>query len=278
MTKPLVWLLALSATPGLAAVTDRQCTDILQHALTASNPETRKIAVVALSLAATKGPLFAQFEQMLEDKDVEVRLAVVEGLQDMKTKAAIAALHTALHDATPEVTFAAAKALFALNDPAGKEALLAVLAGDNKAASGFISREKRQAIRMMHTPRTTILFAVREGAGLAGVPGLGMGISSMQQILTDPGISGRATAALLLGKDKDQATLDALEDALIDKDFRVRAAAVHALALRNDPALRADLEPLIDDAKEEVRLRAAAAILRLAAIPAPAPKKRAAKQ
>jgi HEAT repeat protein len=278
MTKPLVWLLALSAAPGLAAVTDRQCTDILQHALTASNPETRKIAVAALSLAATKGPLFAQFEKMLEDKDVEVRLAVVEGLQDMKTREAIAALHKALNDSTPEVTFAAAKALWALNDPAGKEALLAVLAGDNKTASGFISKEKRQAIRMMHTPRTTILFAVRQGAGLAGVPGLGMGISSMQQILTDPGVSGRATAALLLARDKDQATLDALQDALIDKDFRVRAAAVHALALRNDPALRADLEPLIDDAKEEVRLRAAAAILRLSAIPAPAPKKSAAKR
>jgi len=43
MTKPLVWLLTLSAAPGLAAVTDRQCTDVLQHALTASNPETRKL-------------------------------------------------------------------------------------------------------------------------------------------------------------------------------------------------------------------------------------------
>jgi len=47
--------------------------------------------------------------------------------------------------------------------------------------------------------------------------------------------------------------------------------------LRNDPALRADLEPLIADVKEEVRLRAAAALLRLAAIPVakkPAAKKR----
>jgi HEAT repeat protein len=98
----------------------------------------------------------------------------------------------------------------------------------------------------------------------------------MQQILTDPSVSGRATAALLLGKDKDKATLDALKDALSDKDFRVRAAAVHAIALRNDPTLRADLEPLINDDKEEVRLRAAAALLRLSAIPMP--KKPAAKR
>jgi HEAT repeat protein len=276
MIKPLAWLLTLSAAPGLAAVTDRQCTDLLQHALTASNPETRKMAVVALSLAATRGPLFTQLEQMLQDKDVDVRLAVVEGLADLKTKPAIASLHTALDDATPEVSFAAAKALWALNDPAGKQALLAVLAGDNKTASSFFSKEKRQALRMMHTPRTTILFAVQKGAVFAPVPGLGMGISSMQQILTDPTVSGRATAALLLGRDKDKATLEALEDALVDKDFRVRAAAVHSLALRNDPALRADLEPLVQDVKEEVRLRAAAALLRLSAIPAA--KKRQAKR
>jgi HEAT repeat protein len=278
MTKPIVWLLTLSAAPGLAAITDQQCTDLLQHALTASNPETRKIAVVALSLAATSGPLFTQLEQMLQDKDLDVRLAVVEGLAGVKTKAAIAALHTALNDATPEVSFAAAKALWALGDPAGKQVLLAVLAGENKTASGFFTKEKRQALRMMHTPRTTILYAVRQGVGFAPVPGLGMGISSMQQILTDPSVSGRATAALLLGKDKDKATVEALEDALLDKDFRVRAAAVHSLALRNDPALREDLAPLVQDEKEEVRLRAAAALLRLSAIPRPKPGKPAGKR
>ena len=83
---------------------------------------------------------------------------------------------------------------------------------------------------------------------------------------------------MLLGKDKDKATLDALEDALVDKDFRVRAAAVHSIALRNDPALREDLEPLIQDEKEEVRLRAAAALLRLSAIPKPKPSTPAAKR
>jgi len=269
MTKPLLWLLTLMAAPCVGAVTDQQCTDLLKQALAANNPETRKMAVVALSLAATSGPLFTQLEQMLKDKDLEVRLAVVEGLQDVNTKPAIAALHTALADPTPEVSFAAAKALWALNDPAGKQALLAVLEGDNKTSSGFYTKEKRQAIRMMHTPRTTILYAVRQGVGFAPVPGLGMGIASMQQILSDPSVSGRAAAALLLSKDRDKATLDALEDALIDKDFRVRAAAVHALALHNDRGLRVELEPLIADDKEEVRLRAAAALLRLSTIPAP---------
>ena len=76
--------------------------------------------------------------------------------------------------------------------------------------------------------------------------------------------SGRAAAALMLATEKDQATLEGLRDALSDTDWSVRAAAVHSLALRRDPRLRTDLTPLLDDPNEAVRLRAAAACLRLA--------------
>jgi HEAT repeat protein len=60
--------------------------------------------------------------------------------------------------------------------------------------------------------------------------------------------------------------VDALKDALLDKDWSVRAAAIHSLSLRNDPTLRKTLEPLLQDDKEPVRLRAAAGYLRLSAI------------
>ena len=98
------------------------------------------------------------------------------------------------------------------------------------------------------------------------MPGLGAGVSSLQGILSDPSVSGRATAALLLGADKEPEVLQALQDALADKDWSVRAAAVHAIALRNDPALENDLVPLLDDGKEAVRVRAAAGYLRLEGI------------
>src|SRR5262249_25705299 len=152
---------------------------------------------------------------------------------------------------------------FAANDPAGKQALLSVLSGESKVASGFLNKQKRDALRMMHTPRTMLMFAVKTGVGFAPVPGLGEGISSMQGILSDPGVSGRALAPLLLGKEKDKATLAALREALEDKDASVRAAAVHSLALRNDPSIERDLIPLLDDKKEPVRLRAAAGYIRL---------------
>ncbi|MGA2578718.1 MAG: HEAT repeat domain-containing protein [Bryobacteraceae bacterium] len=249
-----------------AATADDRCNDLLRQALENKNPDTRKQAVVALSLAATSEPLFAKLEGMLHDKDVEVRLATITSLAEVKTATARAALRQALSDEVPEVSFSAAKALWALHDPAGEQALLAVLGRQNKTSSNYFSKQKREAMRMIHTPRVLFLYAVRQGVGFAPVPGLGQGVSSMQALLTDPGVSGRATAALLLGKDKSQITLDALKDALLDMDWSVRAAAVHSLALRDDPKLKEELEPLLDDGKEPVRLRAAAGVLRLSAI------------
>ena len=75
-----------------------------------------------------------------------------------------------------------------------------------------------------------------------------------------------ATAALLLSTDQKSDVLLALRNALADKDWTVRAAAVHAIALRNDPTLEPDLVPLLEDHKEAVRVRAAAGYLRLEGI------------
>ncbi len=271
----------LAAAPALFGDTSEKCSDMLSQALVSKNPDTRKQAVVALSLA-DRGELFGRLTRMLDDPDVQVRVAVVTSLSEQKAPDAIEALKKALSDRTPEVSFAAAKALYHLGDPSGKEALLAVLGRQSKTASGFLTSEMRQAMRMMHTPRATLLYAMREGVGFVPVPMLGAGIASMQAILSDPGVSGRATAALLLGKETDAETASALKDALYDKDWHVRAAAVHSLAIGNDPAVKKDLEPVLEDARAEVRLRAAAAWKRLAAIeqhtpgtepPAPQPSK-----
>jgi HEAT repeat protein len=197
-----------------------------------------------------------------------VRQAVVASLADVKNERATAALRKALEDTVPEVSFAAAKALWARHDRDGRAALLAVLEGESKSSSNFFSKQKRDTLRMMHTPRTTFLFAVQQGAGFIPFPGVGEGVASMQGILASSGVLGRASAALLLGADRDPATIEALKDALSDKDSSVRAAAVHSISLRNDPALKRELEPLLQDGNEAVRLRAAAGYLRLSAIAA----------
>ena len=278
MRKGLLFLFLFSLTvfaePGPKEKASR---DALDKALVDKNPDNRKQAVIALSLVGSVDPYPSDLQSMLTDKDVEVRLAVISSLTDLNnSNRTMLSLHAALNDSVPEVSFAAARALYNLNDPEGKAALQAVLGGDSKAASGFLTKQKRDTLRMMHTPKTMFLFAVKTGAGFAPVPGLGTGVSSMQALLSDPGTSGRAAAALLLAKEKDEQTVADLRDALGDKDWSVRAAAVHALALQNNPDREADIAPLIDDKSEPVRLRAAAGYLRLEAIknaPNPAPKR-----
>jgi len=235
----------------------------LLASLNDKNPDTRKQGVQALSLLGAREPYILQVEGMLNDRDLEVRLAAIASLVDLKNPRTIPALEKVLVDPTPEVSFAAAKALWTLNEKEGRDALVSVLSGDLKTSSGFITKQKRDALRMMHTPRTLFFFALKQGIGFAPVPGLGAGVSSLQGILSDPSISGRAATALLLNTDKDPAVQAALEDALSDKDASVRAAAVHSIALRNDPSLQSQLIPLFDDKKEAVRLRAAAGYLRL---------------
>jgi HEAT repeat protein len=249
-----------------SALNQDRARSLLENSLKEKNPDTRKHAVQALGLVSPREPYLSQLESMLEDKDVEVRLAAITSLVDLKDDRTVPALRTALESDVPEVSFAAAKALWTLNEPTGREALLSVLSGETKTSSGFITRQKRDALRMLHTPKTMFLFVVQQGANFSPIIGLGAGVSSLQGILSDPSVSGRAAAALLLSAEKSPEVLQALQDALADSDWSVRAAAVHAIALRNDPALQADLLPLFEDKKEAVRVRAAAGYLRLEAI------------
>jgi HEAT repeat protein len=253
--------------------------DILLSGMTDRNPDTRKLAATALGLGGPRQPFLSELERMLDDKDVEVRIAAITSLADWKSRNSIPLLRKGLDDSVPEVSFAAAKALYGLHDPAGKTALLAILSGESKVASGFLTKQRREALRMLHTPKTTIMLGVKQGLGFVPVPGLGEGMASLQGLLSDPGVSGRAMTALLLGKEKDPDTMFALREALSDSDWSVRAAAIHSLALRNDPAVAPDLVPLLDDKHQAVRLRAAAAYLRLEEIrKRPSPKPRPAAQ
>lgn len=259
---PIVVLMACQAS-WAADELYKKADGILQEALESRNPDTRKHAVAALSLAIPRADYLSRALGMLHDKDAEVRMAAVASVSEVKTPAVTAALREMLDDSVPEVSFGAAKALWALHDPSGKRALMAVLQGETQASSGFLSKQKREALRMFHTPRTALLFAARQGAAFAPIPGLGGGIASMQAILTDPEVSGRAAAALLLAERRDPATLQALREALTEKDASLRSAAVHLLAITNNVAYRKSFAPLLDDDKETVRLRAAAGYLRL---------------
>ena len=254
-----------------AANTTERAHLILEAALKARNPDTRKVAVQALGLIGPREPYLSELRTMLLDDDVQVRVAVVGSVLDLKDKDTVSTLREAMGDRVPEVSFAAARALTSLGDTKGRDVLIAVLAGEHDASTGYFTAQGRGALRMFYTPKAMLPYLLGRGIGLAHVAGLGLGVASLEGLLSDPNISGRAAAALLLSTDPDPRVLIALRSALTDADDSVRAAAVHAIALRGDRTLEADLLPFLDDGAASVRTRAAAACLRLELIPSPAP-------
>jgi HEAT repeat protein len=238
---------------------------MLKDAVHDRNPDGRKGAAEALSLVGVKDGALESLAPMLDDHDVPVRIAVVVTLGDFADDRTLTLplLKKALQDPVPEVDFAAAKVLYQLHDPEGVQFLLDVVSGESKASSGFLSKEKRSALRLLHTPTQLFTTIAIGAAGFAPVPGLGFGLSSAQGILSATDSSARAASLLLIGSSRDPALTDAVGSALSDKEWSVRAAAAHLVAMHPFPEFREQLIPLLDDKKDAVRVRAAAAYIRL---------------
>lgn len=236
---------------------------IINLAFKDSNPDKRKQIVQAASLAAPGQKIDEMVGKALRDPDAQVRLAACETLSSSRDKRSIPLFKAALKDEVPEVAFCAAQALWRLGDPAGRAVLLSVVQGETKASSGYVAKQKRDALRMLKTPATLIGTLTKFGVGFAPVPGLGTGLSSLEGLMKNGEVTPRAIAVLDLASDKKPETLQVLRDALNDREWSVRAAAVHALAIRNEPDVLDDLIPLLDDKKDAVSDRAAVAYLRL---------------
>jgi HEAT repeat protein len=245
------------------ADTIQRCQGILNEAIHDRNPDGRKGAAEALSLVGVKDNALESLAPMLDDHDVSVRIAVVVTLGDFKDSRALPLLKKALRDPVPEVDFAAAKVLYHLHDTEGVRFLLEVVSKESKASSSYFTNQERSALRMLHTPTKLFIYIGMEAAGFAPVPGLGFGLSSAQGILSAPDSSARAASLLLIGSSHDPALADAVGSALSDKEWSVRAASAHLIAMHPFPEFREKLIPLLDDKKDGVRVRAAAAYIRL---------------
>ena len=75
------------AAAAVAVSTQDRARGLLDNSLKDKNPDTRKHAVQALGLVSPREPYLSQLEAMLEDKDVEVRLATITSLVDLKNSA-----------------------------------------------------------------------------------------------------------------------------------------------------------------------------------------------
>ena len=124
---------------------------ILEEGVQDKSVESRRQAVIALSLAGTHEPFFSMLESQLADKNYNVRLVAVTSLFDVKGDCATAAIR----------------------------AWLSVLKGDTKTSSNFFTKQKRDTFRHMQTPKGIFLSALMQGVGLVPVPGLGEGVAFM---------------------------------------------------------------------------------------------------
>jgi HEAT repeat protein len=250
------------AQTGAADPNVQKAKALLLKGVASGNPDTRSLAVMSASLIGDRSEVLTKLYSMLEtDKDVPTRITIISTLGSFNNPAVVPALQKALKDPVPEVDLAAALALFGLKQPDGKAFLLDALSGTQKTTSSFMSSEKRSLARMTHTPTTTFLGIV---ANQFALPGLGSGMESAVGLSADPASMASSSVIFSLAKDKnDPAVWAALEKALGDKEWATRAAAVHVIAMHNDPALIDKILPLMDDKKEQVSFRAAAAYLRL---------------
>ena len=270
-------ILSVLLFSGLAwSQSAEQARTVLRDGFVEKSPEKRREVAVALSMAPAKDQVADLLASLAKDKDVLVRQAALDSLVDLGDRTRYPIIKEALQDSVPEVTYAAARALWKIGDPAGAELLEDIYAEEAKAKSNFAKSELRKMMRKLKTPQSAILFVAQRGMFFVPVPGLGAGISAMSQMLTDETFSARATSLILLCQDPKKRVggcPSMLDLAFADDDWSVRAAGVQLVAGSRDPVVRDKLAGLFGDKSDKVRYRAAAAYLRLDPTNAKKPKR-----
>jgi HEAT repeat protein len=257
-------ILAFTLAAFAAAQTPQEnAWTVLNGGLTHKSTDKRVRAVGVLGELIHDGKAEdAALTALKDDKD-EVRAAAAQSLGDMGAKSAIPQLHDMINDKEPSVILAAAHALIALGDDSGYNVYYAVLTGEQKTGTSLTDQQKK----MLKDPKKMANLGFQ--AGLGFVPFGGVAYGGFKLLTRDDTSPVLAAAALILAKDPDPKSGQALADAATQKEkWLVRAAAFDALAKRGDPSLLHVCVDGLTDEKEEVQYSAAGAVLRLSDIEA----------
>ena len=232
---------------------------ILRTGAGEKSQEVRVIAVGALGLVDHNPKAAAMAEKALEDKRPEVRAAGARALGQMLNAPSIPKLRKALADKEDLVVTAAAQSLVLLKDPAGYEFYYSVLTGERKKRQGMITKE----MEVLKDPKKVVTYSIEEGIGF--FPYAGYGVTAVEFIKKEEQdeASAKAVAAKFLANDPDPQSSEALARAVSDKSWRIRMAALEAIAKRADPSLLDKIQPAMSDEKSHVRYTAAAAVIKL---------------
>ena len=238
---------------------------IISDALGDKNPDTRVQAVQSMGLIGVHVPYISTLDGMLDDKDVEVRVATVTSLVDLKNPKTVPALREGFGRSNTGGKFPPpAKALWTLRGP-GRRRCAAFRAERRaeSASSKFLDKKKRETLP--HVPHADAADVLRDQDGRRVRAGTGIGDGRFLVAGNPFGPSNvwaRSDAALLLATDKDPRVLGgAARRACRIKKRSVRAAACCTPSrCAMIEKLESNLVPLFDDKKAAAKLRAAARI------------------
>lgn len=236
-----------------------QAWQILHTGCSAEKTTARATAVGVLGLLPGNPQARKLAEKALTDEMSEVRSSAAVALGAMQSKASIGKLRAAADDRDPAVALAAAHSLIQLRDDSGYSVYYEVLTGKRKN-KGLIASQTA----ILNDPKKMAELGIHAAIGF--IPFAGMGWQAFKVIHKDDSSPVRAAAAKVLTKDPDPDTTKALADAVGDKSWMVRAAALEALAGRGDPSVLDSVKLYMSDDKEAVKYTAAAAVLRLSTI------------
>jgi HEAT repeat protein len=239
---------------------------ILNDGVAEKFSDRRAQAIAALGTIGVRPDVLRFVESGLDDKSLEVRQIAAATLGDMKARSSIPKLRKALDDESVAVSFTAAQALWGMGDHSGLSIFVQVLAGERKTKPGMIHSEWHDMQEKLHDPRALVELGASETAGAFLGPG-GFGITVIEELARDKTSAPRAIAARMLGHDNSEESREAIELALSEKSWVVRASAAEAMGRQGAPRDIEKLAPLLEDSHPEVRYNAAAAIVRLAPRP-----------
>jgi len=237
--------------------------EMLMNGANSQKLRDRSDALTALSILRTDRKAIAVIANALSDKDETIRTLAATTLGDMKARPAIPKLREAIDDPSPEVSFAAAQALWKMGDRTGRDIFYDVLDGQRKVKPGLIKSKMREARKDMHDPKALALIGVNEVSGAFLGP-FSMGVSVAEEYAKNNGTSVQALCAELLALDDSRQTMEELAYALGDGNWAVRASAARSIARLNYHGATASLKDMLqNDKSQPARFTAAAALIHL---------------
>ena len=235
--------------------------NILHEGLKDTNTSKRTDAVRALGLLTGNSEAEKAAVLALKDEKPKVRVAAATALGLMHAEQAAGNLEEALGDPEPSVVLAAANSLLLLHDEVGYDTYYEVLTGEKRASKGLI----KEQLDTLKDKKRVAQMGFEEGIGF--IPFGGVGYEIFKTVTKNDASPIRAAAAKKLAHDPEPDAGEALAKAAADKDWRVRAAALDAIALREDASMVSRIASALDDKNDVVRFTAAACVAHLSGLP-----------